>query len=317
MQAAQPALQKLNRWLKLTLLSVLTLIVIGGIVRASGSGMGCPDWPRCFGQWIPPVSESQLPPDYQIKYSAHGNTAQPFNAARTWTEYLNRLAGVTVGFLFLGLVWHAWQVRTIDRSQLTLAVVGTALVGFQGWLGARVVASTLAPMVVTTHMMVALIILAVLVVQRVRLRSTLSLEIRPVNRPPMFLGWSMGLGVGLSLVIMLGTQVRESIDTITDNLSIPLPPNWTQIVGWGLDIHKWLAVALFFGLIFFCRQLIDHNPTNDRILRQIKWMMALFITQLATGAIFILLNVPSVLQPIHLGLAAALFVLYLELILTP
>lgn len=316
MENSDLRIQRLGRWIRTTLIAVICLIVVGGLVRASGSGMGCPDWPRCFGKWIPPVSEYQLPADYQSKYAAHGYSTMPFNLIRTWTEYLNRLAGVTVGFLFLYLIWLAYQIRDIDRSQLTLSVVGTALVGFEGWLGARVVASVLAPLAITTHMVVALIILAVLVVQRVRLRRLMALEIRPMVKPPFFFAWSGGLGVGLSVLILLGTQVRESIDKMTDNLSIPLTPNWPQIVGWGLDLHKWMAVLIFFGLIIFCRQLIDSNPTNDRISKHVKWMISLVVAQLTTGVIFLLLNVPAMIQPVHLGLAAAIFVLYLELILS-
>ena len=70
-----------------TVLSYL-LIFVGGLVRVSGSGLGCPDWPKCFGRWIPPTNISQIP-EYIDPSS--------FNIVLAWIEYGNRLLGVIVG----------------------------------------------------------------------------------------------------------------------------------------------------------------------------------------------------------------------------
>ena len=79
----------------LTIFAVYCVILMGGIVRASGAGMGCPDWPTCFGQWIPPTEESQLPANYHEIYAQRGYENTQFNPVKTWTEYTNRLVGVT------------------------------------------------------------------------------------------------------------------------------------------------------------------------------------------------------------------------------
>ncbi|MFM1893259.1 MAG: hypothetical protein RIQ90_425, partial [Bacteroidota bacterium] len=110
----------------LTLIGLFLVICAGSFVRITGSGMGCPDWPKCFGKWIPPTAEEQLPSNYlsifqekrakkAVKFCAFlrklgmEETAkkiendptllreEPFNAARTYTEYINRLLGFLAG----------------------------------------------------------------------------------------------------------------------------------------------------------------------------------------------------------------------------
>ena len=85
-----------------TVITVYLLILAGGIVRSTGSGMGCPDWPKCFGSWVPPTNVSQLPADYQAIYGSKLKGEVVFNVYKTWTEYINRLLGVLTGFLILG-----------------------------------------------------------------------------------------------------------------------------------------------------------------------------------------------------------------------
>ncbi|MFZ9140362.1 MAG: COX15/CtaA family protein, partial [Burkholderiaceae bacterium] len=97
-----------------TVLAVYCLILVGGTVRATGSGMGCPDWPLCFGQLIPPTSEAQLPPNWREIYSHRGYSNLPFDAVKTWTEYLNRLVGVVIGLLVISTAWLARRYRRLD-----------------------------------------------------------------------------------------------------------------------------------------------------------------------------------------------------------
>ena len=82
----------------LTLAAVYFLILVGASVRASGAGMGCPTG-RPVSQWVPPTHESQLPADYQQTYAELGYADTRFNVVKTWTEYLNRLLGVSIGVL--------------------------------------------------------------------------------------------------------------------------------------------------------------------------------------------------------------------------
>ena len=89
----------------ITIVLVYLVILAGGVVRCTGSGMGCPDWPKCFGLWIPPFSIEQLPINFESLYSDHGNITVEFNVYKTWTEYINRLLGVLVGLsIFITLL---------------------------------------------------------------------------------------------------------------------------------------------------------------------------------------------------------------------
>lgn len=183
--------QRFRFWSVLTVSSIYLLILVGGIVRATGSGMGCPDWPKCFGQWVPPTEASQLPLDYKQVYTAQRVAknqklartlasfgfrqvageifAHPtqyieteFNATKTWIEYLNRLLGVLIGisvFITAAVALPYWRR---DRAVFWLAVAGWLLTGFQGWLGSLVVSTNLLPIMVTIHMGLALFIVVLL-----------------------------------------------------------------------------------------------------------------------------------------------------------
>jgi cytochrome c oxidase assembly protein subunit 15 len=76
-----------------TILLVILVIAAGSIVRSTQSGMGCPDWPTCYGLIVPPTSENQLPANYQQLYANEGIPAESFDALKTWIEYINRLIG--------------------------------------------------------------------------------------------------------------------------------------------------------------------------------------------------------------------------------
>src|SRR5687768_2016972 len=115
-----------------TLIAVYILILVGGVVRSTGSGMGCPDWPKCFGNWVPPQSVRDLPQNYKEIYADHrdkknkkfakylqviglNDTANKllndesvrheadFNPVKTWIEYFNRITGVLIGFFIIAL----------------------------------------------------------------------------------------------------------------------------------------------------------------------------------------------------------------------
>ncbi len=170
------------------------LILVGGLVRASGAGLGCPDWPRCFGSWIPPASVADLPPGFDPSL---------FNPTLMWTEYLNRLLGVTVGFLILATVVSAWRHHRHEPRILWTTIAAFLLTGFQGWLGGEVVKHGLKPWIVTVHMIVALIIVQLLLYATVR---TWRKDARPLSPLVLVLILVTLIQIGV------GTQVRGAVD---------------------------------------------------------------------------------------------------------
>ena len=97
---------------------VFLVIIAGGVVRMTQSGMGCPDWPKCFGRWIPPTNANQLPSDFE-KYLKTQDIDHSFNAWHTWIEYINRLLGALLGiFIFIHFVWSFRKFRKTNKQIL-------------------------------------------------------------------------------------------------------------------------------------------------------------------------------------------------------
>lgn len=191
---------------------VFLVILAGGVVRMTQSGMGCPDWPKCFGRWIPPTHADQLPPDFE-KYLSKQDIDHSFNAYHTWIEYINRLLGALLGiFIFIHFIWSFSKFRKANNRVAWLSFLLLVTVGFQGWLGKKVVDDNLAVVKVTIHMLVALIIAAIPLLIIDRLKK----EERTNDR--LLKNLSTLVILFLLVQIILGTQVREQIDEISKSL---------------------------------------------------------------------------------------------------
>lgn len=297
------------------------LITAGAVVRATGSGMGCPDWPFCYGCWIPPTSVEQIDftkldiAKYQRKAERWGRdpaTITPetlrseFNPVATWTEFVNRLTSLPLTLAVLATCIAAvGQWRQGRKSVLVLSLVALALLLVNAWLGARVVYSGLSPGVITTHMALAIAMLCVLVF--VAWRGTGEPWTLPLSGPAAastkLLAWLLFAAVVIEGI--MGSQVREMTDELA---KIHVGENRAQWVGelegtWVYLVHRsfsWavLAVAVAFGLK--ARQSLGRLGWLER------WIIALVLAQMVLGLVLSQIGIVMSAQILHIVLSSLL-----------
>lgn len=297
-----------------TIAAIYLLILVGGIVRASGAGMGCPDWPTCFGRLIPPTNEAELPPDYHQKYIGYGDTH--FNPVKTWTEYLNRLLGVTIGVLVILTLVRAIPFWRGDRAVFYLALAVFLLIGFQGWLGSRVVASDLRPVLITAHMVTAFLIVSLLIYTVCRSQREHLMRIDPGPLSPR-VPTVLTVAIGMTLLqVAMGTQIRESVDAITNAQEILERNVWREHFPIIFYVHRSFSSLILFTNLWLVWRLLQALP-RDSWLRAFPYALGgLVVAAIATGVSLDRLGFPAYVQPVHLLLANLIFGCQLFLLLT-
>lgn len=293
---------KLNTYQKVaitTVLATLFLIFVGGLVRASGAGLGCPDWPRCFGMWIPPTSAADLPAGFD---------ASQFNAAKTWTEYVNRLIGVIIGLLITATFALSFRYQKSEPSVFYSSFMAFAMVLFQGWLGGQVVKTELSEGLITLHMILAMAIMAMLLYAVFKATSeyfTVDLD----ERMRRWLYWS---GVVLFIFTLaqtvLGTQVREAVDVIKNAADSPPRELWLDKVGTIDEIHRSFSWTIFLsGLVVF---YMGYRKTNSPVITKLSaGIFSLILIQIGFGIGLYYFGMSPVFQIMHLTVMAVLFCL--------
>lgn len=290
----------------LTIIVIYMVILAGGIVRASGAGMGCPDWPTCFGQLIPPTEESQLPLNYHEIYAQRGYKNTEFNPVKTWTEYTNRLIGATLGFLVLLTAWGSRIYLKSDKPIFYLSLGALFIVGFQAWMGSVVVASNLQPIKITLHMLLALAIVALMIYtvarsQREALKS-LDISLLPDKVKPVLIA-----AIAMTLLqIAMGTQVREAVDFIANQHSYINREFWRTDFPVIFYIHRSFSSIILFTNLWIAWK-IHRSGCHGLLLRTGFALVALIVTAILAGVSLDRLGMPPVAQPIHLLMANLIF----------
>jgi heme a synthase len=270
------------------------LILFGGLVRAAGAGMGCPDWPRCYGRWVPPTRLSELPAGYD---------PSQFNAALTWTEYANRLLGVTTGFLIVATLAAAFAAHRRNPRILWPVVAAVLGVGYQGWLGGRVVAHQLASWVVTAHLLAALVIVSLL------LYATANAFFPPdasatVSRRGARLGRFVSAAIVLTgCQILLGTAVRGAVDRGAATI-----PRDRLVASVGLpDVaHRNLALAVLAASVGLFVLAQRARPVFRPLRIAAATALVLCGLQVAAGGVLAYLGLPRAVQVAHVSIASLL-----------
>ncbi len=287
----------------ITIVAVYLLILVGGVVRSTGAGMGCPDWPRCFGQWIPPTDISQLPANYKEIFKVQGKEIADFDAFKTWIEYVNRLIGVLIGlFIFITFILSFGFFKK-DRLVFYLSFLSFILVGFQGWLGSVVVATNLKPMMITLHMILALIIVNLLIYTVTRAYNAVFHTEQVTNKK--LLNTILTICMGLMLVqIVLGTQVREAIDEISAALNYTMRDTWIEKIGLNFYIHRSFSLLILALHVYLLYVLKKNVPMQSKLTAWTNALVILIVAEIGSGAVMAYFAIPAFMQPLHLLLGS-------------
>jgi cytochrome c oxidase assembly protein subunit 15 len=315
----------MEKWIlfcaKAALVLSLMVVLAGSTVRMTGSGMGCPDWPKCFGYYIPPTNVSQVEwtqgrsykkgqiivhnealwlakenhvagDSYKAelweKYTRHDYAI--FNPMHTWIEYINRLIGALTGVPVL--IGFFLSLTLIRRKPFTtfLATLLLFLLGFVAWLGKVVVDGNLIPHQITLHMMgaVAIILTAILFVQSIERKGNTQLG---------KIKFIIALATALSIVqLVLGTNVREEVDIL-----LKLGVNRADVIDQlpvMFKVHRSFSLLVLITNLWIVYKWKAAN--NGRLNQKMRLWMAILLLVIASGVGMAYLDFPAILQPIHL-----------------
>jgi heme a synthase len=304
-----------QRVVLLCIIGTYLVILAGAIVRGTGSGLGCPDWPRCFGQWVPPMDISELPQDYKDIYKISGKTIADFDPFKTWTEYINRLLGVLLGFLMIVLFGLSFSLKHYERNIHWYCGGLLFLVIVQGGVGALVVSTHLKPFVITIHMFLAVVLLFGLLFLRKYCQNLQDTAIaQPVDGKALLLARML---VGLTfLQVLMGTQVRQTVDYLIRDTFVATHETVISHLGFIFYAHRTFSVLLlgFFLYLLFYFHRIKYNRSAF-FYTFMAWLCVL--ANVLSGIALNYYEFPSSAQPPHLffGVMALgfLYTLTLEL----
>ena len=315
---------------KVTLASLYLIFLAGSIVRMTGSGMGCPDWPKCFGYYIPPTSEEQITwqPNTTYKegiiiikdevlyvaekkvstslifnetnwkeYTKHEYAT--FNKYHTWVEYINRLITVLSGFIFLFLLAGSLKFRKENKWIPIISFIAFFFMLVEAFLGKMVVDSNLKPTMITIHMVIGLLIIGLIL----RLLFIIRKE-KVVFKYHSLFNKLLILSIIFSLIqIAMGTQVRQFIDEQVKLFGFENKEYSLMNPSFKFYFHRSFTIAIIlvnFGLFYL-------NQLHKLGYKLVKWILVLLFLETITGILMYYAEFPLGTQAIHLLSGALLF----------
>lgn len=318
---------------RIALILVYLVIVAGALVRMTGSGMGCPDWPKCFGYYIPPtdINELMWAPDRTFEkgqviikdeklfvakqtftsssafdesawepYTKHDYAE--FNPVHTWVEYINRLIGALAGiavFIMAVASLSLWRKKT---NIILLSWLTVFFMGFQAWLGATVVYSVLNPVRITLHMVMALIIVAVLLYILDKSKSLTSTVV--LFKQDSLFKKLIVVSIIITLIqVVLGTQVRQFVD---ERLKL-LGYEQIHLIMDSPQISFYIHRTFSFVVVGIHVWLYLRNKKLNLGYRKTAWVLWLLLFEVGSGIAMFYLDFPFGMQTVHLVAASLLF----------
>lgn len=328
--------RKINTY---TIIAVYLLIVVGSIVRVTEAGMGCPDWPKCFGGYIPPTHINQLPENYKEIYlekrlaknerlsglmnslnftqlaaritnDPNIKVEEDYSSTKAWIEYINRLIGVLIGFFIIANMIWSFSYRRVTPIIPVMAVLSFILVLIQGWIGSLVVSTNLLPGFISFHMSLALLLVALLIYINYKSSSrTVTRELGKEFKVLSILIFVLSLPQ-----ILMGSQVREIIDLLLfQEVGREMLISQMPVIFY---VHRSFSLLILMIAIYGAYRLYKLEALSSFF--GVFWLVSLgiIIVEAIGGAVMTYFEVPKVMQPIHLLGASVLFgtLYYLTLI---
>ncbi len=303
----------------IALISVIVLVAVGATVRVTGSGLGCPDWPTCWGCVIPPTSADQIDVDkldlekfkrHAIRKGIDPDTItretilESYDPVHTWIEFVNRLTSLPLGLSTLLLALFSFGATRNRKVVICLAWFSLFDVLFNAVMGAIVVRSGLQPGIITLHMALAFLLIAVLVTiiwlsrpQQTTSEPKPTFDRRLLIVSFIFFGCLFGEG-------LLGSQLREQTDELA-RLSEGLErTEWVdQIVATLIfKVHRSLSWTLLIssGLMVFWSRNLSGDFKEPRLI------LAMVVLMMLMGIILGHVAIYAVVQVLHVVVTAVL-----------
>ena len=316
----------------LTLFLTFDLVLFGAFTRLTDSGLGCPDWPGCYGSASPVGARAD------IAAAQEAMPTGPVTHGKAWVEMIHRYLATGVGVLIIVLTvatWLQWRRARADSTVSppvmspwwpTFTLVWVCL---QGAFGALTVTMKLFPAIVTLHLMGGVVLLALLCVQAVRHTQAVRGVQPAVLAAPLRLG-VLVTGALVALQVVLGGWVSTNYAVLACTTFPTCQGSWWPVMDFAQGFQLWRPLGLlqdgshisFAGLtaIHYAHRLVAYGVLlalawlawrlqRDTALRlQARWLAGLALLQLATGLSNVVLGWPLLAAVLHTGGAAALVV---------
>jgi len=262
--------------LRLGCVLTLAVIILGAYVRLSDAGLGCPDWPGCYGKLIVPEGSNN-----QIEEMSELYPERPFEKDKAWKEMLHRYLASTLGFLILVLTFLAWTKKEFTNVRLFSSIL-LALVIFQGILGMWTVTLLLKPIIVMLHLLGGLTILSLLYWKLLREQSMSGVFVSEGNKKLLAL-------VVMALVVLF-CQISLGGWTSSNYAALACPDFPTCQGKW------WPKMNFFEGFILWRELDVDYEGGTLDSAARTAIHMTHRIGAIITGIIIVyvgLRNIPS------------------------
>ncbi len=312
--------QRVHHLTALTLFLCFDLVLFGSFTLLSDSGLGCPDWPGCYG-YMSPLGAGEA-----IEAAQSAMPTGPVTLSKAWIEMIHRYLAMTVGVLILTLAVFSWKR---DRTLWAWPTLTLVWVCVQGAFGALTVTMKLFPAIVSLHLLGGMLLLVLLLIQLLRQRHALWAETRLVL--PSSVRWWLMATVGLLLVqVVMGAWVSSNYAVMACDTYPKCQGAWWPEMNFdkgfelwrhlGVDglgdalpfqaltaihfVHRWHAVPVALLLLWSAFLLHKHGLTL-----QAKGLWLVLLLQFITGVSNAVLGWPLLAALLHTASAAGLLML--------